>query len=164
MSEPTPLLQMAKDLVLAQIKAKSLSPDEMHTALQKTYITLSELHAQETTPGPGVVTRPQRRAARDWKKSITRNSVTCLVCNDVFKQLSIRHLKAHGLDVSSYRQRYGIPPHQPLSARYITKIRQQVMRKTKAWEKSGKFPRKQEEPEPARVVTPPKRVSRKKTS
>ena len=34
------LLEMAKDLVLAQIEAHKLSPEEMHQALQQTYASL----------------------------------------------------------------------------------------------------------------------------
>ncbi len=37
------LLDMAKDLVLTQIQAHKLSPDEMHTALQPIYVSLLAL-------------------------------------------------------------------------------------------------------------------------
>jgi hypothetical protein len=39
------LLEMAKDLILAQIAAHRLSPEEMHHALQQTYATLQALKA-----------------------------------------------------------------------------------------------------------------------
>src|SRR5690242_11002299 len=39
------LLEMAKDLVLAQIQAKTLPPEDMHTALQQTYASLKALQA-----------------------------------------------------------------------------------------------------------------------
>jgi 5,10-methylenetetrahydrofolate reductase len=41
------LLEMAKDLVMAQITARNLSPHEMHQALQQTYANLQTLKAQE---------------------------------------------------------------------------------------------------------------------
>ncbi len=41
------LLEMAKDLVLAQIEAHRLTPEEMHTALQHTYASLQALKTQE---------------------------------------------------------------------------------------------------------------------
>ncbi len=44
-------LEMAKDLVLAQIQAHKLSPEEMHTALQHTYTSLLALKAQEDANG-----------------------------------------------------------------------------------------------------------------
>ena len=45
----------------------------------------------------------------DWRKSITKHAMTCLECGHAFKQLSIRHLRQHGLDTRSYRIKYGIP-------------------------------------------------------
>ena len=39
------LLEMAKDLVLAQIQAHRLSPEDMHPALQDTYSSLLALQA-----------------------------------------------------------------------------------------------------------------------
>ena len=47
------LLEMAKDLVMAQIAAHRLSPEEMHTALQQAYASLQALKAQEDAHGSG---------------------------------------------------------------------------------------------------------------
>jgi hypothetical protein len=50
------LLEMAKDLVMAQIAAHRLSPEEMHPALQQTYASLKALQALEDAPGcPDIV-------------------------------------------------------------------------------------------------------------
>ncbi len=53
------LLEMAKDLVLAQIHAHRLSPEDMHAALQDTYSSLLALHAQEISNGMGAVETPE---------------------------------------------------------------------------------------------------------
>ena len=42
---PQSILEMVKDLVMAQIEARNLSPDEMHQALQQTYASLKALQA-----------------------------------------------------------------------------------------------------------------------
>ena len=49
------LLEMAKDLVMAQIETHRLSPEDMHQALQQTYTTLMTLKAQEDANGSIVV-------------------------------------------------------------------------------------------------------------
>ena len=91
---PQTLLEMAKDLVLAQIQAQKLSPEDMHTALQQTYSSLLALQAQEDANGPVAVATPETPAAPvHWRKSITKDTVTCLACGQSFKQLSVRHLK-----------------------------------------------------------------------
>jgi len=66
------LLKMAKDLVLAQIQAQKLSPEEMHTALQQIYSSLLALKTQEDSNGiiPGAT--PETPAAPvHWRKSLT---------------------------------------------------------------------------------------------
>jgi predicted transcriptional regulator len=101
------LLEMAKDLVMAQIEAHRLSPEDMHQALQHTYASLQALKAQENANGNIAVATPEVPPKPvNWKHSITKHTVTCLECEGSFKQLSGRHLKDHGLDGRSYQ----IPP------------------------------------------------------
>jgi len=83
------LLEMAKDLILAQIQAQKLSPEDMHTALQHTYSSLLALQAQEDSNGLVAAATPETPAAPgNWRKSITKHHVTCLACGASFKQLS----------------------------------------------------------------------------
>jgi predicted transcriptional regulator len=143
-SMPQSLLEMAKDLVLAQIEAHSLSPEDMHQALQHTYTSLQALQAQEDSNGIAAVETPERPIIVRWRKSITMHTVSCLACGQSFKQLSVRHLKEHGLDGQSYRAKYGIPPSQPLSARAVTAIRKEIVQTTRPWEKAPAYLKAQE--------------------
>src|SRR5262245_48448769 len=139
------LLEMAKDLVLAQIRAKTLPPDEMHSALQQTYTTLMTLKAQESSDGSVPVATPEAPSKPvTWRKSITKHVVTCLECGASFKQLSVRHLKEHGLEGRSYRIKYGIPRTQALAAKEITAHRQEVVQRSRPWEKAPTFLKAQE--------------------
>ena len=96
------LLEMAKDLVLAQIEAHRLSPEEMHPVLQQTYASLFALQAQADSNGIVAIATPETPAEPvHWRKSITKHHVTCLACGASFKQLSVRHLKDHNLDGKS---------------------------------------------------------------
>src|SRR5215510_10583345 len=105
---PQTLLEMAKDLVLAQIQAQRLPPEEMHQALQQTYASLQALKAQEdTNVNVAMATSETPPEPVNWKKSITKHHVTCLERGASFKQLSVRHLKEHGLDGKAYRIKYG---------------------------------------------------------
>jgi hypothetical protein len=65
--------------------------------------------------------------------------VTCLECRQTFKQLSVRHLRQHGLDARSYRIKFGIPMTQPLAARATTDRRRQVVREVRPWEKTPTY-------------------------
>jgi predicted transcriptional regulator len=145
---PQTLLEMAKDLILAQIQAQQLSPEGMHAALQQTYASLLALHAQEDSSGSVAVAIPEIQPQPiHWRKSITKHLVTCLVCGASFKQLSGRHLSEHGLDAQSYRVKYGIPPRQPLSARSVTALRKQIVQQSRPWEKAPTYLKAQEKVE-----------------
>src|SRR5438874_122967 len=126
------LLAMAKDLVMAQIEAHRLSPDEMHAALQQTYTSLRGLKTQEDAHGSVAVATPETPSQPvNWRKSITKHAVMCLECGQPFKQLSVRHLKEHGLDGKAYRIKYGMPRTQPLAAKATTARRKEVAQRLK---------------------------------
>jgi predicted transcriptional regulator len=155
------LLEMAKDLVMAQIQAKTLPPDEMHQALQQTYASLQALKAQEDVNGSVAVVTPEMPPAPiNWRKSITKHTVTCLECGARFKQLSMRHLKDHRLDGRSYRIKYGIPRTQPLSAKETTSRRKEIVQRSRPWEKAPTFVKAQEKAQKA--VAQRKRVAQRK--
>ena len=146
---PQTLLAKAKDLVMAQIAAHRLAPDEMHAALQHTYTSLQALKAQEDAHGSVAVVTPATPKPVDWRKSITKHVVTCLECGASFKQLSVRHLKDHGLDGRSYRIKYGIPRTQALAAKEITSRRKEIVQRSRPWEKAPTFLKAQEKAQKA---------------
>jgi predicted transcriptional regulator len=135
---PQSLVEIAKDLTAALIETMTISPEDMQETLQKTHTTLTALKAQEESriPAPGA---PSQSPPGDWRKSITRYAVTCLECGQSFKQLSIRHLRQHGLDARSYRTKYEIPQSQPLAARDTSARRRQVVQETRPWEKAPAY-------------------------
>ena len=139
---PQSVLEMAKDLVMAQIQTKALLPEEMHHALQQTYASLVALKTKEETGVLGPVEIPA--TAPNWKQNITKHTVTCLECGATFKQLSVRHLKEHDLDARSYRVKYGIPRTQPLSAKDTTAMRKKIVEASRPWEKAPTFLKAQE--------------------
>jgi predicted transcriptional regulator len=157
------LLEMAKDLVMAQIAAHRLPPDEMHQALQQTYASLQALKTQEDAHGNVAVATPETLPERvNWRKSITKHTVTCLECGASFKQLSVKHLKEHGLDGRSYRVQYGIPRVQSLAAKEITSRRKEIIQRARPWEKAPTFVKAQEKKRKQAPVAQRKRTARKK--
>ncbi|ETX09245.1 MucR family transcriptional regulator [Candidatus Entotheonella palauensis] len=129
------VIKMATDLVVAQTHAQQLTPDEARELLFSTHATLLALQSQEavgTSASPG---QPSAAVARpDWRSSILRHAITCMECGATFKQLSARHLRTHDLDPRSYRDKYGIPRTQALSARAITAHRRQLAHRIRPWE------------------------------
>src|SRR5918995_4507404 len=132
------LLEMAKDLTRSLVESGSLSAENMQDVLQQTHSTLRTLRGQEES-GDMTAFPVADASPVDWRKSIRKHAITCLECGQAFKQLSIRHLRIHGLDGRSYRMKYAIPPTQPLAARSTTARRRQVVRQTRPWEKAPTY-------------------------
>jgi predicted transcriptional regulator len=152
---------MAKDLVMAQIEAHRLSPEEMHQALQHTYASLQALKTQEDAHGSVAVATPETPSKPvNWKQSITKHTVTCLECGASFKQLSVRRLREHGLDGRSYRAHDGIPRTQALAATETTPKRKEIVQRSRPWEQAPTFMKAQKKAQ--KVVAQRKRAVRKK--
>ena len=135
---PQTLVEIANELTLALIQTWSMSPDSMQETLQQTYAMLTTLKVQEET-GPTTALPAVQPPTVDWRTSITRHTVTCLECGHAFKQLTIRHLRLHGLDPRSYRVKYGIPRLPSLVSWKTSTRRRQVVRATRPWEKAPTY-------------------------
>ncbi len=138
---PETLLEMTKELVLAQIQAKQVMPETLSTALRGTHATLARLHAAEagSADQPDADLKAGGSTANpsvDWKSSITKHAIRCLECGATFRQLSRRHLDKHGLNPRSYRHKYGMPLEQALSAREVTVRRRQLAKDIRPWEQA----------------------------
>ncbi len=158
-----PIVEMAKDLVMALIKENLIEPEDMQKELQKTHASLLSLKAREEGIDTNIDTIERSSTGpTDWKKSIKKHSVECLVCGAVFKQLSARHLSTHDLDPRTYRQQFGIPMTQPLSAKATTAMRRQVVQQIRPWEKAPTYVKSTTKKSTSAKATKPK-GARKKT-
>jgi predicted transcriptional regulator len=154
---PQSTLEMAKDLVLAQIQSGMLSPEGMQEALGRIHQNLMSLKNREASGLPGSA---PGRAPADWRQSITQHAITCLECGAQFRQLTGRHLGLHGLDARSYRGKFGIPQSQPLAARETAAKRRQITAEVRPWEKSPTY-RKGQEAKAAAKKSGRKKATRK---
>jgi len=141
--EPS-VLEMVKELVLAQIQNGSVSPDNLPQVLNTTHQNLLALksieESRDLSVAGGIAPSP---GALDWKKSITKHAVRCMECGASFKQLSTRHLRQHDLTSRTYRDKYGIPRSQSLAAKETTARRKQIVQQSKPWEKTATYMKSQ---------------------
>jgi predicted transcriptional regulator len=136
------LVELAKELTLALVQSGTVSAEDMQATLEKTYATLATLKAQDESETPAPEPAAQAPVG-NWRKSIGKQTITCLACGEKWKQLSNRHLQTHGLDSRTYRAQYGIPQTQALAARATTDRRRQLVRAVRPWEKSPQYRKKQ---------------------
>jgi predicted transcriptional regulator len=128
------ILNMTRDLILAQVRQRAIDADGINDWLRTTHGTLLRLWLAEHQPAalPLLAGEPA-----DWRKSIKNRHITCLICGDRYRQISIKHLATHALTLAEYRERFDIPRSQPLSARAVTARRREVMHRVKPWLKRG---------------------------
>jgi predicted transcriptional regulator len=118
---PVGLLNVVTEIVKSRTSNADMTPDDMNDAIRKVYRALKWVQTQEEKS-----TRAPEKSAIPGPESIQRNKVICLECGKEFKQLTGRHLAFHGLDPKEYRQKYGIPLRQSLSARSLSAKRRRI--------------------------------------
>jgi predicted transcriptional regulator len=132
---PKKLLEIAADIIQTQASSNQLSSEEIVTALKHVFGTLQDLQKMETEgAGSEAAKSPDEAAGKaagkgDPKESILDDRIICLECGAEMRQLTARHLSAHGLSLREYRQKYSFPLKQPLSARSLTKARSRLAKK-----------------------------------
>ena len=80
-----------------------------------------------TTPDPVAEDEVEKPTPARIRKSITPDALISFIDGKPYKTLK-RHLTAHGLDASSYRQRYGLPSDYPMTAPNYSAMRSEVAR------------------------------------
>ena len=166
--EPS-VLEMVKELVLAQIQAGGVSPENLTEILNDTHknlLSLKSIEVAKSQSEPGMIS--PSGLPTDWKKSITKHAIRCLECGASFKQLSTRHLRQHELTGRLYREKYGIPKTQSLAAKDTTARRKQIVQQSKPWEKTSTYQKSQgtngSSPSPAKTTAKRKNQAKKSTA
>lgn len=58
----------------------------------------------------------------DPRQAIQEDSICCLICGGVFRQLTNTHLRAHGLCAADYKTRFGYNRGRPLMCRLLARM------------------------------------------
>ena len=58
----------------------------------------------------------------DPRQAIQEDSIRCLICAGVFRQLTNTHLRAHGLSAAEYKGRFGYNRGRPLMCRALARM------------------------------------------
>jgi len=115
------LVEMAADIVSAQINTSEMNTDEISQALNNTFKTLNDLQNVEISGQR--MSEQQTTPVMDPAKSIQKNKIICLECGESFKMLSPKHLRSHDLTLKEYRVKYGFKARQPLCAKALSEKR-----------------------------------------
>ena len=130
------LLEVAADIVQAQVSTNTMSSEEIVSSLKNLFNTLQAMQKSETegtfleeAMQSEEIWAGERAPAIDPKSSIQDDRIICLECSAEMKQLTAKHLHSHALSPREYKQKWGFPLKQPLSAKSLTKARSKAAKK-----------------------------------
>lgn len=131
------LLEIAAEIVQNQVSNNPMNSEEIVSSLKFVFSALQTMQKSEIdgTLLEGVKLTEEGAAAekgvekQDAKSSIQDDKIICLECGAEMRQLTAKHLGAHNLTPREYKQKYGFPLKQPLSAKSLTRARSKAAKK-----------------------------------
>jgi predicted transcriptional regulator len=141
------LVEIAAEIVQNQVSTNPMSSEEIVSSLKSVFGALQAIQKSESDGAPFELGRAAEEGygaekageKTDPKASILEDRIICLECGAEMRQLTAKHLGAHGLSPREYKQKYGFPMKQPLSAKALTKARSKAAKKRGLPENLVKF-------------------------
>lgn len=127
-------VRLAADIVIANSTGKGFNTEQLTEMLKSVAETLEGLAAEPE--GMAVEARGLKVVApTDWKTSIQRNAITCMICGYSGKLLT-PHLKSkHQITPREYRKKFNIPARTPLVSKAYRAKRSKIAKETGIGEK-----------------------------
>jgi predicted transcriptional regulator len=127
-------VRLAADIVIANSTGKGFTTEQLTHMLKEVADTLEQL-AVEPGKMMGGELSSEAAAPANWKASIGKNTITCMICGYSGKLLT-PHLKSkHKLNPREYRKQFEIPARTPLVSRAYRAKRSKIAKETGIGEK-----------------------------
>jgi predicted transcriptional regulator len=127
-------VRLAADIVIANSTGKGFTTEQLTHMLKAVADTLEELAVEPGTMA-GELMAPEAGVPADWKASIGKNTITCLICGYSGKLLT-PHLKSkHKTTPREYRKQFNIPARTPLVSKAYRAKRSKIAKETGIGEK-----------------------------
>ena len=132
------IMQQALNITRAQAGVRPMSASEVAA------------YAAEIAKGIRTILESGENTAPacDPKRSIKENSIICLECGRSFRVLTIRHLRTHGLDARTYKEKYGFKKNTPVACKSLIRVRSKKMYDMRLWTRKKNVPEGQPEEAP----------------
>jgi len=127
-------VRLAADIVIANSTGKGFNTEQLTEMLKSVAETLEGL-AAEPEGMAAEAQAAEAAAPTDWKASIARNAITCMICGYSGKLLT-PHLKSkHQMTPREYRKKFNIPARTPLVSKAYRAKRSKIAKETGIGEK-----------------------------
>jgi predicted transcriptional regulator len=126
-------VRLAAEIVIANSTGKGFTTEQLTQMLKEVADTLEGLAVE--TEGMAAAESAQTAVPSDWKSSIGRNTITCMICGYSGKLLT-PHLKSkHQTTPREYRKQFAIPARTPLVSKAYRAKRSKIAKETGIGEK-----------------------------
>jgi predicted transcriptional regulator len=107
-------VRLAADIVIANSTGKGFTTEQLTQMLKEVADTLEGLATETGGMVTAEYTSSEAGVPTDWKASIGRNTITCMICGYSGKLLT-PHLKSkHKTTPREYRKQFAMPARTPL--------------------------------------------------
>ena len=128
MTDDLRIQELTKDIIVANIQGHNVPNDQLQAMIQE---TLSSLKAEPTMVE--AIQKPD--LLQSWRKSISQQSITCLICGKTLKSLSVHLRSEHQMTNKVYRKQFDIPAKVPLSSKMLSLKRRKAAKESGAGER-----------------------------
>lgn len=106
-------VELAGDIVSAYVSNNPVRPADLPDVIRQVHTALQALATGTAAASPEA--EIEKPTAAQIRKSLTPEGIVSFLDGKTYKTLK-RHLKGHGLDPQTYRQRYGLSSDYPMVA------------------------------------------------
>ncbi|MBA9066980.1 putative transcriptional regulator [Methylobacterium sp. RAS18] len=119
------VINLTIEITAAYVMKNTLPARDLPALITSVHAALAGLGG--SAPASAAEDKVEKPTPAQIRKSITPDALISFIDGNPYKMLK-RHLTAHGLDASSYRQRYGLPADYPMTAPNYSAMRSEVAR------------------------------------
>jgi predicted transcriptional regulator len=128
-------VRLAADIVIANSTGKGFTTEQLTHMLKAVADTLEDLAVESGGMAAAEGVSQEAGIPADWKASIGKNTITCMICGYSGKLLT-PHLKSkHKVNPKDYRKQFGIPARTPLVSKAYRAKRSKIAKETGIGEK-----------------------------
>jgi predicted transcriptional regulator len=128
-------VRLAADIVIANSTGKGFTTEQLTQMLKEVANTLEELGVETEGMAAAEGSSAETAVPTDWKASIGKNTITCMICGYSGKLLT-PHLKSkHQTTPKDYRKQFAIPSRTPLVSKAYQAKRKKIAKESGLGEK-----------------------------
>jgi predicted transcriptional regulator len=128
-------VRLAADIVIANSTGKGFTTEQLTQMLKAVSDTLEELAIESGGMVAAEGMSAEAAVPTDWKASIGKNTITCMICGYSGKLLTPHLKNKHQVTPREYRKQFDIPARTPLVSKAYRAKRSKIAKETGIGEK-----------------------------